>query len=95
MDLKAAETSLRRILLEWDPIGVADIAPDDEYDCMIEPLFTKLDGGADRSEIRAFLLHELEDHFALDPAHQDIDGVADRLVGWWAAAGARGVVTDL
>jgi hypothetical protein len=86
MDWKAAQVRLRQFLWDWDPIGVADHAPDDEYDCMIGPLFTRLYGGGDRSEIRKFLWHELEDHFGLDPRDQDIDGVADRLLTWWAAS---------
>jgi hypothetical protein len=38
---------LRRLLWEWDPIGVSDVAPDDEYDCLIPPLLDRLRRGAD------------------------------------------------
>lgn len=78
--------NLRYLLNEWDPIGVAEIAPD-EYDCMLGPVLGKLGAGAGRAEISEFLWHELEDHFGLDPTRYDVDSVADRLVAWWAAVG--------
>jgi hypothetical protein len=78
--------NLRYLLNEWDPIGVAEIAPD-EYDCMLGPVLGKLGAGAGRAEISEFLWHELEDYFGLDPTRYDVDSVADRLVAWWAAVG--------
>jgi hypothetical protein len=44
---------LRRMLNEWDFIGVADLV-DDEYDCLIRPLVSRLTKGATRDEITAF-----------------------------------------
>jgi hypothetical protein len=85
VDLADLQLNLRHLLNQWDPIGVAEIAPD-EYDCMLGPLLTRLGAGAGRSEISEFLWHELEDHFGLDPTHHEVDSVADRLVAWWAAA---------
>jgi hypothetical protein len=84
MDWTAAQRSLRQLIWQWDPIGVAEFAPDDEYDCMIGPLLSRLTAGADQSEVSEFLRHELQDHFGLDPAHQDVNSAADRLVAWWA-----------
>ena len=38
---------MRPLLMEWDPIGVADIpSAADEYDCMIPPLLHRLFKGA-------------------------------------------------
>jgi hypothetical protein len=82
MDWADLQLSLRNVLNEWDPIGVAEIAPD-EYDCMHGPLFDRLRAGAGQTEIREFLRHELGDHFGLDPARYDLDSVANRIVGWW------------
>ncbi|MFD6274621.1 hypothetical protein ACFWFI_03390 [Streptomyces sp. NPDC060209] len=56
------EHGLRHLLNEWDPIGVADYVQD-EYACMLAPLFQQLREGADQAEIGNFLRHELEDHF--------------------------------
>jgi hypothetical protein len=86
----AQQLNLRFLLDEWDPIGVADIAPD-EYDCLIGPLLVRLEADAGRAEISEYLWSELENHFGLDPARCDVDAMANRLVAWWAAAGAAGV----
>lgn len=88
-DFAPAQSDLRSILNEWDPIGVADFAPDDEYDCMIAPLLSRLQAGAGEAAIGEFLWHEVESHFGLDPRVSDTDSMAGRLVEWWATyAGA-------
>jgi hypothetical protein len=84
-DFGRAQSNLRVILNEWDPIGVADFAPDDEYDCLIAPLLTKLAAGAGKAAIGEFLWHEVEGHFGLDPRFFDTDSMANRLIAWWAA----------
>lgn len=82
---RAVENDLRRLLNEWDPIGVADEVWD-EYDCMIAPLLGRLREGADQAQIGAFLRHELEEHFGLDPLGQQPHAMAARVVAWWTAA---------
>ena len=86
MDFEAAQANLRHLLNGWDPIGFADIV-DDEYDCLIAPLLSRLNAGAGRAQISEFLWHEVEDHFGMDPSSHEIDAFADRLVACWAAAG--------
>ncbi|MFI9504078.1 hypothetical protein [Nocardia sp. NPDC052566] len=82
------EDNLRYLLNQWDPIGVADLV-DDEYECLVAPLLSKLDAGANKVEISEFLWHELEDHFGLSPYHHrdhyGVDSLADGLVVWWVA----------
>ena len=46
-------SELRSLLNEWDPIGVADVAPD-EYDCLNGPLVLMLVEGASRDQIADF-----------------------------------------
>jgi len=75
--------NLRYLLNAWDPIGVARTVSD-EYDCLIDPLHSRLSVGTSQAEISDFLRHELADHFGLDPAHTDTDAVADQLIAWWA-----------
>jgi hypothetical protein len=87
MDQADVQANLRHLIREWDPIGVADVAPADEYDCLIAPLITKLSQGAVPAEINEYLWYELEDHFGIDPGFHDVDGMANRLVAWWAAVG--------
>ena len=86
MDWQAAQADIRALLWEWDPIGVADLAPDDEYDCMIAPLVALLSADADRPALASCLLHHLHSHFGLEPAHGQIEEIADRLVSWRQAA---------
>ncbi|MFE0604107.1 hypothetical protein ACFW2T_19655 [Streptomyces sp. NPDC058892] len=76
--------NLRLLLNEWDPIGVADMVQD-EYDCLIGPLLSRLHHRAGRTEISEFLWHEVTEHFGLAPFRYEVDAVADRLVAWWAA----------
>lgn len=84
MDPVDAQLNLRYLLNEWDPIGVADLV-EDEYDCLIAPLLSRLSAGAGRAEISEFLWYETEDHFGLNPGRLEIDRLANRLVAWWAA----------
>ena len=50
------EANLQVLLNQWDPIGLAD-AVEDEYDCLIWPLLSRLKAGAGRAEISEFLWH--------------------------------------
>ena len=77
---EAERGDLRRLVLEWDPIGVADFAPDDEYDCLIGPLLGQLSRGADQAALAKFLRHELRSHFGVDPADDEIEAMSARLV---------------
>ncbi|MYT30385.1 MULTISPECIES: hypothetical protein [unclassified Streptomyces] len=84
----STQKDLRRLLNEWDPIGVADEVQD-EYDCMVGPLFRRLHDGADQAEIGEFLRHELEVHFGL-PSSRPPQATAARLIAWWTAADPTG-----
>lgn len=76
---------LRALICEWDPIGVTDDPdwPRDEYDCLLGPLLRALERGASEAELAAFLGHEIENHFGLDPAHYDFPAVAAKLRNWY------------
>ena len=57
-DKRAAEIqdSIRQILYrEWDPIGVAGLAPGDEYDSYIAPVYRILVGSRSEDELIEFL----------------------------------------
>lgn len=81
----STEDDLRRLLNEWDPLGVADDVQD-EYDCMLAPLLQRLCSGAGPNEISVFLRHELEDHFGLDPLGLQPDTMAAHIIDWWKTA---------
>lgn len=77
------QVALRHLLNQWDPTGVADLV-DDEYDCLLGPLWSLLSRHPSRAEVSEHLWHELEDHLGLDPFDHDIDGLADLLAAWSA-----------
>ncbi|MEN3360366.1 MAG: hypothetical protein V7637_4348 [Mycobacteriales bacterium] len=79
------QANLRYLLNQWDPLGVADLV-DDEYDCLLVPLWNILTGNSTPSQVSELLWYELEDHFRLDPARHGVDSMANRLVAWAAAA---------
>jgi hypothetical protein len=66
MDPVQAQDNLRFLRNQWDRIGVADLV-DDDYDCLLGPLLSRLSKGAGRAEVGEFLRYELADHFGLDP----------------------------
>ncbi|MFI1932498.1 hypothetical protein [Streptomyces sp. NPDC020330] len=88
-----SENELRRLLNEWDPIGVADEVRD-EYDCMLVPLLHLLRRGAGQAEIGEFLRHELEDHFGLAPLPSEPAAIAARVLSWWTATGTTGTTAS-
>jgi hypothetical protein len=67
-DLHQKQRGLRRLLNEWDPIGVmsGEGAPSDEYDCLFGVL-GQLHKGASREQRAAYLSEQLLHHFDLDP----------------------------
>jgi hypothetical protein len=87
MDFRANADRVRRIIWQWDPIGVADLAPDDEYDCLIGPVLARLRAGAGQVDIASFLHAELQGHFGMTPPFDGIDATAMRLVDWWGTSG--------
>jgi hypothetical protein len=79
------QRQLRRILMAWDPIGVADIAQAaDEYDCMMGQLLRMLEQKAGPSRIEEWLIHELRTHFGLTPDKRREARLAEDWVAWWA-----------
>jgi hypothetical protein len=82
---REAQRNVRRLLMEWDPIGVAGVAgAQDEYDCMISPLLHLLFDGADQNEILEWIRTERVDHFGLSAASAaDVD-LAAKLTSWWS-----------
>jgi hypothetical protein len=78
---------LQALLNEWDPIGVYDAEtnfPADEYDCLYEPLMSRLRIGQDAKELGDFLERELKSHFGLDPRSSRPQDFAQRVVDWYS-----------
>ena len=75
---------LRRLLNDWDFIGVFDAAINtDEYDCLIQPLTRMLTAGAGTKDIARFLDDEITGHFGMSPGLVETAPMAQRLTEWW------------
>ena len=52
------QESIRQVLRhDWNPIGFADVLPEDEYDSYIAPIFRILAGSRSEQEIIECLFH--------------------------------------
>lgn len=96
---KQQMAELGALVNAWDPIGVfdedeEDAWPEDEYDCLVGPLLSRLQRGAGAREIREHLARELVDHFGLGPEVATSTEFPERVVRWyaenWATAEADG-----
>ena len=75
---------MRRLLMEWDPIGVAGVPEAaDEYDCMISPLLQLLFEGADASSLVGWISQERSSHFGLGSDEAGDMRLAESLATWW------------
>jgi hypothetical protein len=87
---RESQHQVRRLLMEWDPIGVSGVPEAaDEYDCMISPLMHSLFDGADTGSLAAWISHERSPHFGLGPdddQYQD-QQLARQLTAWWERRG--------
>jgi hypothetical protein len=78
-----AGLELRDLLLDWDPIGIAEVCPRDEYDCVIGPLLCMLERNATEREIAGFLESKVQDHFGLKPVSPREAALAADLKVWF------------
>ena len=76
------QDQIRDVLFnEWDPIGVNDVAPSDEYDAYVGGIYRLLSSGTD-SEILAAHLRKLEIEQMECPTNDEHrKTIAERLLG--------------
>lgn len=84
MDAEHAQSRIRELLWEWDFLHIKTDRSfaDDEYDCLVGPLYRRLVEGVDSVAITGYLERELVDHFGLSPPPSAQSFVA-RLLAWW------------
>lgn len=72
---------VRQILWDdWDPIGVKDIAPEDEYDGYVWPVISKISRGETADQIADYLDRASNEHMGR-PLPRDVNlALAVRLV---------------
>lgn len=73
---------LRDLVWEWDPVNLRSDRSqiEDEYDCIVHPVWNRLHAGDAPSAIEAFLVEFLPRHFGLE-AH-GARSFADAAVLW-------------
>jgi hypothetical protein len=79
---KARELELRGLMWEWDPLELAG-APEDEYDCVVDELLSRLVHGASKNELVRLLVGQREHFGASLGSPAELDAFADRVLGWW------------
>lgn len=75
---------LRALLNAWDPLGVADLVPDD-YDGLSGRILGRLARGATPVEMGEFMWFEMEDLFGIDPEGCQADKFGERMAAWYQA----------
>jgi hypothetical protein len=84
---KSLKLRLRRLVNEWDPAGILSAgAPDDEYDCVTDPLLSLLSRSVSRSEIEHWLGQKVTDHFGLEISNDEISAFVEKLIPWYQEA---------
>lgn len=78
---------LRALINDWNPIGVGGL-PEDEYDCLVDHILSKLYAGATGPDLANLLETELDGHFGITPP-ADVAHFADRVLEWFAMAEAE------
>ena len=67
--MSAIQSSIRQILyLEWDPIGVAGLAPEDEYDLYVPAIQVILAGSRSEEELVDYLTWVEASRMLLSPS---------------------------
>jgi hypothetical protein len=79
---------------ESDFIGVFDAEADTvEYDCLLQPLMSRLSAGVDFSDIQRFLGEKITGHFGMSADLVQTAAMVERLVGWWQDDRARKITS--
>ena len=81
-DARCAERVIRSLLLEWDAIGCG--VPDDEYDCMIWPLYKLIRQRSSNEEIAAWVGDQRRGHFGIEGDREADTKLAERLLAAFA-----------
>jgi hypothetical protein len=77
---------LKALINEWDPVWLLEMrAPEDEYDCLVEPILQKLRSGQSAEDLTAFLDQHLAEHFGADTTPGMSADFVHRVMAWAAA----------
>ena len=65
---------------DWDPIGIKDFAPREEYQSYVPKIFSLKKNGADRLEIAEYLLKLETDHMGMGGTLENCLIIADKII---------------
>ena len=68
--------------------------PEDEYDCLIPGIISRLRTGKREDELVAFLSHEQITHFGVSPRPAADEQFAREVVSWWTQRAEARTATD-
>ena len=75
------QESIRQILFyDWDPIGINDFGPDDEYDSYVGSIYRLLASGADEYKIIERLYQFETNSMGLNGNREKLKNVAEKLM---------------
>jgi len=74
---------LRALWNEFDPIGVTELGPQDEYDACLAPTWRCLERGAGIAELAAFLQSLVRNRIGVEPDPDATERFARRLDAWF------------
>ena len=77
---------LRVLSQHWDPIGLGEMLPADEYDCVSGPLATLLRRGGTVEEVAATLTEHRTAHLGIESDPPQDRSAARALMDWYQAA---------
>jgi hypothetical protein len=85
-DLPEIRRQLEDLLWEWDFLDLGDHRPstEDEYECLLWPLYGILSRGGTSDDIQSCLESELIEHFGV-PAPESTSAFAENLLAWYQA----------
>ena len=82
---RSRRDELLTLLNGWDPAGLLQAgAPRDEYECVVDKLFSELSRGAGRDDVTHFLEREIGEHFGVAP--KDAGHFATKVMTWYELA---------
>lgn len=82
---------LRALAFEWwDPLGLAGIVPDDEYDAYLDVLASKLKRGMSRADVVSYLTQTLseDDSPSASMWGEKCERAADVFIDWYRRSNA-------
>ena len=76
---------LKRILSDWDFLGISKINPEieDEYNCLLDPILNSLYSHATKEEMNKMISLSISNHFGVKLSNSELNSLIEKVYGWW------------